>query len=448
MNSCEVRLFDTKVGRIYELNSQIFFEFDKEYKYNISPFVFRLPYPGKHNFSNLLFNNKLAGVFADTLPDRYGMKIMDNFFTNKQINPSVIDRLLFIGNNGLGALKYYPNIYSKDDNKSYKTIQELQELYLQSKQIIKQDTDISLFHRNLLVSNASAGGARAKAVIMYNPLTNQCRLYDTYSRHQELPQGYIHAIIKFDELDKQELKPVDDVRIEYVYSQLAKECGVNMPNTYLSKTDEYNKQHFIIERFDNLNNEPLHMHSLAGLYNHNFDEMLDYDNIFKMAIYLKTPKEDIEQIYTRMIFNYIMRNQDDHAKNFSFLMNKNEKWFFSPAYDLMYNNGKKFTYEHKMLFNSKLGKVAKKEDFYEIANKFDIKNHKDIIEKIEYIAHTKLKKLLSNYDIQNNAIEEITNAIRRISTPSKNVNSLEQIQNKFKNHTKENTSIRKLRKNK
>lgn len=413
MEQCEVYLWENKIGTLREFKGSIFFQFDKECKYNISPIIFEdVDSKEVHNFTQLDFNKGLAGVFADALPDKNGTNIMDTYFEKNSLKPNVIDRLLFIGESAMGALRFRPNIYSNKDFKIYDSIKTTKDMYLMSRQILEGSYDVNEFYHSYLQSNASPGGARAKAIMMFNPKNSHCKMYKTH-KHEELPQDYIHALIKFDELEMNtNLKATDNIRIEYVYSLLAKKCDIDIPNTYLSEDFGDGKKHFIIERFDNKAEIPLHQHTVAGLYNHNYSEIMNSDDIFRAGLFLDVPKEDIEQIYKRIVFNYIFRNQDDHAKNFSFLMDKNSNWYFSPAYDLMYNNGKTFTYENKMLYNNKLAKNISIKDFEEIAKRFKIDNFKEIIEKIENVSSKYLKDMLNSHNIETKAIKEIIEAQR------------------------------------
>ncbi len=415
INKCEIHIWNKKVGYIYNIDNKYYFQFDSQNRINISPYIFKEIDDQTYDFNNLFYNQQLAGVFADSLPDRFGTKVMNEYFLKKGISPNIIDRLLFAGKSRLGAISYHPLEDETETNMIQ--INNVRDLYHKTKNIIDGEVDISQYHKSIFQSSASAGGARAKASIVYNPGTNKCALYGSNDKLNEkyIKNGYIHAIIKFDELGmNRDLKNVDDVRIEYVYSLLAKKSGINMPNTYLTKKDIDNKQHFVIERFDIVGDKKYHMHSLAGLYNHNFDELMDYDYLFRIAKYLRTPIEDLTQIYSRMVFNYVFRNQDDHTKNFSFLMDENQNWTFSPAYDIMYNNGKKFTFENKMSFNGKLGSEVTFEDFREIAKKWGIKEYQNIIDTIEENSKL-LGDYLKKYEVRDDAVSEITSSIRSVT---------------------------------
>jgi len=424
MEKCDVYLWENKIGTLREFKGSIYFQFDKGCEYNISPIIFEDTNSNEiHNFTHLDFNKGLAGVFADALPDKNGTNLMDRYFEKNSLKPNVIDRLLFIGESAMGALKFRPNLYSSKDIKTYDSIKTTKDIYNMSKQILKGNYNVNEYHHNYLQSNASPGGARAKAIMMYNPTNNLCKIYKN-TKHEKLPTGYIHSLIKFDELDiNTNLKNTDNIRIEYAYSQLAKKCDINIPNTYLTKDFGDGKRHFVIERFDNKDGVSLHQHSLAGLYNHNYSDVMNSDNIFRVGFFLNIDKSEFEQIFKRIVFNYVFRNQDDHAKNFSFLMDQNSNWSFSPVYDLMYNNGKKFTYENRMLYNNKLASDVTIKDFEQIAQKFKIDNFQNIIEQIQDISSKYLKNMLKDQNIQNEAIEEIIKS-QRFLLKSKN--------NKFK----------------
>jgi len=156
-----------------------------------------------------------------------------------------------------------------------------------------------------------------------------------------------------------------------------------MPSKLL---EEHGRAHFMTKRFDRIvNNEKLHMQTLCGLchYDYNNPDAYAYEQVFQAMRQLRLPYSDAEQLYTRMVFNVVARNQDDHTKNISFLMDKSGSWSLSPAYDVTYayNPTNKWIGKHQLAVNGKRENITR-EDLLSVAKQMNIKKPKEIIEKI------------------------------------------------------------------
>jgi serine/threonine-protein kinase HipA len=192
-------------------------------------------------------------------------------------------------------------------------------------------------------SAASAGGARAKAVVGFNPKSKEM----IYGLRDTLPKPYEHWLLKFD-VHTERGASSDYTKLEYIYMQMASEVGIAVPK--LELLAHGNLAHFMIKRFDRVDNERIHLHSLSGLTHSNIHvpKHYSYDNLLRLTRHITGSQAEVEEQYKRMVFNIIARNQDDHAKNFSFMMDKQGSWRISPAYDITYANGKGYTKEHQL----------------------------------------------------------------------------------------------------
>lgn len=201
----------------------------------------------------------------------------------------------------------------------------------------------------------SAGGARAKAVIAWNPETSEIR-----SGQLSLPTGYESWIIKFDGVeensDKENCDPKGYGRIEYAYHLMARAAGINMSDCRLF--EEHGRAHFMTRRFDRTDDgDKLHLQTLCGIAHMDFNQLgaFSYEQAFQTARRLHLPNSDQAELYRRALFNILGRNQDDHTKNISFMMNRHGIWQLAPAYDMIYsyNPSGAWTSRHQMSLHGK-----------------------------------------------------------------------------------------------
>jgi serine/threonine-protein kinase HipA len=218
-----------------------------------------------------------------------------------------------------------------------------------------QNTDALL---DILRVGTSAGGARPKAVIAINAEG------DVISGQADAPKGFDYWLLKFDGVSDLELgEPRGYGRIEYAYYLMAKQAGIEIAESKLLQ--ENGRAHFMTKRFDRVNGRKLHMQSLCGIAHYDFNQAgaTSYEQAFEVMRRLRLSKAEAAQQYRRMVFNILARNQDDHTKNISFLMDSSGKWTLSPAYDLTYshNPAGKWTNQHQMSVNGKRDKFSKQE---------------------------------------------------------------------------------------
>ena len=316
------------VGRLAIRNGVIYFEYDNTFlegNLEISPI--KLPLQrGVVELPRDPFEG-LAGIFNDSLPDGWGRLLFDRMLRNEGILPSEItplDRLAHVGLQGLGALVYEPDESPKFDDE----IIDLDVLASQTKEVLEGNSDEVI--AELLALNGSSAGARPKALIG----VDKERKNISFGAHQ-LSDGFEPWMVKFPNSQDGN----DSGAIEYVYALMAKEAGIAMPNVHLFSSQKGNG-YFAVKRFDREGNKRLHMHTVSGLIHSNFRlPSLDYEDLLSLTSYLTKDIREVEKMFRLAVFNVMAHNQDDHAKNFTFLMNEFGEWKLSPAYDLTFSNG-------------------------------------------------------------------------------------------------------------
>ena len=301
----------------------------------------------------------LPGMLADALPDKFGNAVIDAWLAAQGRLPQDIDaveRLCYTGTRGMGAIEFRPAQGPQSRKSTPVKIDALVDLaadVLRNRENMQASfADPHREHalREILRVGASAGGARAKAVIAWDPRTNEVR-----SGQVKAPPGFEYWLLKFDGVfnntDRDLADPQGFGAIEYAYSLMARAAGIRMPECRLF--EENGRRHFMTRRFDRLDGgEKLHMQSLAALAHFDFNNPVghSYEQALIVIRRLGLSMEDIEEQFRRMAFNVIARNQDDHVKNIAFLMDKQGRWSLSPAFDVMYayNPSGSWTAMHQM----------------------------------------------------------------------------------------------------
>lgn len=337
--------------------------------------------------------NGLPGLVADSLPDNFGNQLINEWFEqhgrpSDSVTP--LERLCYVGSRAMGALEYKPA--EKIDSVSESTLIYVRELMALSEKVFKERSDFQERLRqkdrailDVLKVGTSAGGAKPKAIIAYNELSGEVR-----SGQVKAPEGYTYWLLKFDGGTYSEHNDISDNpkgigNIEYAYYKMAVDCGIKMSECRLLSEGDCN--HFMTKRFDRLDNgEKVHMQTLAGLAHLDRDTRHSYEEVFSVLRRMNMPQADMTQLYRRMVFNVIARNHDDHTKNFSFLMDKNGKWQFAPAYDLCYSYkpGGKWTSRHQLSVNGKQQDFTKS-DLLAVAEREGVRSAVEEIEHIEDI---------------------------------------------------------------
>ena len=359
----DVFAFGDKVGTLALTNdNRVAFQYTDEWVekgFSINPF--KLPLSKQLFFATSPYFKGLFGVFADSLPDSYGELLLERFLKSKNVNISdltCLDRLSYVGSSGMGLLEYVPDLSVETDraNIDLDAIQKECNDLLDSKEV---DDIVSLYSLG-----GSSGGARPKSLIKYDD------------------EDYI---VKF----SSKFDPKNIAELEYKYMSLARKAGINIPEIKLVKSKTGNK-YFLIKRFDRDNDKKIHMISAAALLEVDFKApSLDYNELIKLTRVLTKNNDDVLEMYRRMVFNVLIDNQDDHAKNFSFIYDDvNKTYRLSPAYDI--TPGRTYYGEHTTSVNGK-GKDITDEDMLKVASnnmintsiaKAVIQNCKNIIKSL------------------------------------------------------------------
>ena len=306
----------------------------------------------------------LPGLLADSLPDRFGNALIDAWLatqgrTSESFN--AVERLCYTGARGMGALEFAPAIGPKPQPAKKIEINALVKL---ASEVLSQRKNLKTTFASASRKNAlndilrvgtSAGGARAKAVIAWNRVTNEVR-----SGQITAGQGFDYWLLKFDGVTGNKDKELEDPKgygaIEFAYYLMAKAAGITMSECRL--LEEGGRRHFMTRRFDRIEGgEKLHMQSLCALAHFDFNHAgaYAYEQAFLVIRQLNLPKAAVEEQFRRMVFNIIARNQDDHVKNIAFLMDKTGRWSLAPAFDVIYsyNPDGDWTARHQMTMNGK-----------------------------------------------------------------------------------------------
>lgn len=306
----------------------------------------------------------LPGMLADALPDKFGNAVIDAWLASQGRLPGEIDaveRLCYTGTRGMGALEFRPVLGPTLNRSTPVQVDALVEL---ASEVLRsrEHLDASFADRNkehalreILRVGASAGGARAKAVIAWNRQTNEVR-----SGQVKAPEGFEYWLLKFDGVSNNRDKELADPKgygaIEYAYALMAQAAGIEMAECRLF--EENDRRHFMTRRFDRLaGGEKLHMQSLGAIAHFDFNNAggHSYEQALLVIRRLGLSMDEIEQQFRRMAFNVVARNQDDHVKNIAFLMDRSGKWALAPAFDMTYsfNPTGPWTNRHQMSVNGK-----------------------------------------------------------------------------------------------
>ena len=306
----------------------------------------------------------LPGLLADSLPDRFGNALIDAWLATRGRAPAsfnAVERLCYTGKRGMGALEFEPSIGPKARKANRIQVDQLVALaseILAHRNHLKasfaaKDREQAL--KDILRVGTSAGGARAKAVIAWNPSTNEVR-----SGQITAGEGFEYWLLKFDGVAGNRDKELEDPKgygtIEYAYYRMATDAGITMNPSRLF--EENDRRHFMTRRFDRHDNgEKIHLQSLCAMahYDFNMAGAYSYEQALRVIRQLGLPMHAVEEQFRRMAFNIVARNQDDHVKNIAFLMDKTGRWSLSPAFDLTYsfNASGQWTASHQMTMNGK-----------------------------------------------------------------------------------------------
>jgi serine/threonine-protein kinase HipA len=370
MTTAKVQLWGRRIGAVSlgDRRDVAAFQYDPAFARSgieISPLtmplaeqVYEFPALSRNTFHGL------PGLLADSLPDKFGNALIDAWLATQGRTPesfNAVERLCYTGARGMGALEFAPVLGPKQRKAAKIRVGAL--VRWASDVLTHRNNLQGYFHdagkakalRNILSVGTSAGGARAKAVIAWNPKTNEVR-----SGQVAAGDGFDYWLLKFDGVAGNKDKELEDPKgygaVEFAYHLMAKAAGITMSECRL--LEERGRRHFMTRRFDRLaGGEKLHMQSLGALAHFDFNQpgAYAYEQALLTIRRLKLPMAAVEEQFRRMVFNIVARNQDDHVKNIAFLMNKSGEWSLAPAFDVTYsyNPSGSFTGMHQMSVNGK-----------------------------------------------------------------------------------------------
>ncbi len=399
----DVKIWNKKVGAIaYDTDrAEAAFEFEHsclQSNWNLSPLKMPIQQAkGKIFVFPELRNSQtfkgMPGLLADVLPDKYGNALINAWLARNgrpagSLNP--VEMLCFIGKRGMGALEFspvQPKVTASSTQLIISNLVQVTENILSDRHNFSTNlsADEERALTDILKIGTSAGGARAKAIIAFNPLTKEVRSGQTTA----IP-GFQHWLIKFDGVQDTQFGASNGYgRVEMAYYQMATDCGIEMMESRL--LEENGRAHFMTRRFDRPDEkEKLHVQTFCALMHFDFNDvgMYSYEQLFQLMRVLQLPYPQQEQLYRRMVFNVLARNCDDHTKNFAFTMQQDGIWKLSPAYDVCHAYRPQSTWVsmHCLTVNGKREHISRA-DLEAVATNMNIKKAKQIIKQVNDVVN-------------------------------------------------------------
>lgn len=417
----DVRLWGSLVGVLAwdESSDCAVFEYDPKFvrkDLNIAPLTMPLrvgrPYSFPANKGRCF--KGLPGLIADSLPDDFGTQIIREWFVAQgyalsEVTP--LESLCYMGKRSMGALEFEPSKKNAElDSSSRIYVDDLVRMAgdilakrCDFKTLLKQD-DKSLY--DILKVGTSAGGAKPKAIIAYNEETGEVR-----SGQVEAPEDFGYWLLKFDGVKFREHDSITEIprgigAVEYAYYQMAVRAGIEMSECRLFQDGD--SRHFMTRRFDrSADGKKIHMQTLSALAHYDRDARHSYEEAFLVMQNLGLDNAALGQMFRRAVFNVMARNNDDHSKNISFLMDEDGKWKLAPAYDLCYSNNpeSRWINRHQMSLCGKCdGHTA--DDFIKLAKFVGIRHYAEIIEQVRE-AVSCWQEIAKDCGVRKNHVKEI-----------------------------------------
>lgn len=395
VEALEVRLWEQRIGVIAWDESHGYgrFEYDPAFiRCGLNPSPLVMParagvyvFP-EHAQSGTFLG--LPGLIADSLTEGFGNQLLGNWLSRRGISfhdLTPVERLCYIGSRGMGALEYQPD-WDLEANSDFPV--QVSELVDIAQQVLGQkhaqserlDSAAEESLSKLIRVGTSAGGAKAKAVIAWNESTGQLR-----SGQVDCPNGFEHWLLKLAEVENSEHHADRDVgRLEYAYYLMALAAGVEMmESTLLADAD---RAHFMTRRFDRVMGKKVHVATFSGIAHQDRNPAgnTHYETLFTTARSLNLGQPALDQLYLRMVFNVLARNQDDHAKNHAFLMDPDGTWWLSPAYDVIFS----FKKDSRWISAQQMRVAGKRDQFtrvdlHQAARAADVKRPDHAIERVQ-----------------------------------------------------------------
>jgi serine/threonine-protein kinase HipA len=403
MNAAWVHIWGKRVGAVAwdDARKLGVFEYDPEFLrtgWDIAPFTMprntgTFAFPSLRARDSAPFDTfkGLPGLLADALPDRFGAALIEAWLAlqgrpTNSLNP--VELLCFIGQRGMGALEFEPSTVRDKSGSMPLDVNQLVEI---AQQLLekKQKFQTQLYpntHKaltDILKIGTSAGGARPKAVIAFNPQTGEVR-----SGQSDAPEGFEHWLLKLDGVSDIQLGQTSGYgRVEMAYYAMATDAGIRMMPSRL--LEENGRAHFMTQRFDR---EPSqvrhHVQTWCAMKHFDFNEVdrFSYEQLFQTMRELRLPYSDAEQMFRRMAFNVMARNCDDHTKNFAFLLRKGGNWELAPAYDLChaYRPDSLWVSQHALSVNGKRQAITR-DDLLTVAQSIGFRKAKEALDRIREI---------------------------------------------------------------
>lgn len=328
----------------------------------------------------------LPGMLADALPDTYGRALFERWLALMgRDSGNVVESLCFLGKRCMGALEFEPAMeipYDSDVSLEVNTLVDVASEALAEKAEFGANlaADAKAAVADIVRLGTSAGGQRAKAIIAYNKETGEVR-----SGQVGAPAGFDYYLIKLDGVTAEAgfRETQNFGRLEFSFYQLVRACGIEMADSFLF--EENGRAHFLTKRFDRVDGEKVHMQTLCALahYDYRLPRAYSYEQAFNVMRALRLPYSQAQELFRRLVLNVVIRNQDDHTKNISFLMDRGGHWRLSPAYDVAfaYNPRGGWTAQHQMSVNGKFDGITRA-DLLAVARRNSIKNAAEIIDCI------------------------------------------------------------------
>lgn len=395
--AARVQLWGRDVGLLVESeqDGRITFEYDPAFPdlgLEISPIHLPMARAGPVSFPELARTPSflgLPGVFADALPDRFGNAVIRRWFEARgrpddALSP--LQQLLYVGDRAMGALRFHP---PHDTGTGIEEALEVRTLVDQARRVIEGDVSVAI--PEMMQIGGSAGGARPKALILWNRDTGRVR-----SGFARPAAGEELWLIKFDGVSRDTSgvgmrargQPGPWGRVEYAYSRMARAAGIEMAETHLLR--EGDLAHFMTRRFDRIPAtasrgggtapselvpafERHHLHSLGGAQHIDFYDqfVFSYEGWFDTIRAFGLGQPSVNEAFRRMVFNVATVNFDDHVKNFAFLMDRAGRWRLAPAYDLTYAENDAWTRQHQMAVNGRFRDISRA-DLLHVGRTFDV----------------------------------------------------------------------------
>lgn len=398
VDAVEVRLWGQRVGAVALDPRLDFYAFEYDPAFvsggvEIAPLTMPLAQArAPFVFANLpdLTYQRLPALLADALPDDFGNALIDAWMAGKGVSRKAItplDRLAYMGKRGMGALEFHP---LRGPNAASHVAIKLGRLVESARQAVRgqidSDPHASAALSQIIQVGTSAGGARAKAAIVWNRKTDEIR-----AGQFDADPGFEHWLLKFDGMgtDRELGLSQDYGRIEYAYSLMAGAAGIEMADCRL--LEEGGRAHFMTRRFDRgigADGQTIkhHLQSLCAINHLDFRQKgtHDYSQLLQTIRQLGLGHEALAEAFRRMVFNVMAANCDDHSKNFAFLLPcASRQWRLAPAYDIThaYNPRGEWTYQHLLSVNGKFAEISR-DDMLRVADRFAIGPAQKIVAQV------------------------------------------------------------------